>query len=288
MVKRILFLFFLCALIFTFLNKAVVVVYAANKQIEHGTTVNATVAGFYLSITGFQSPNASIIITTQNGLFIASTTADSKGYFTISNTLISDALSGFCFQAVDFKRLGESYACINISSPIIKDLVYKDIFLPPTIGLSKKQINAGQNAIIYGYTMPNGTVFLTIENKIITLTADSNGYYQYIYENVKPGVYRLSATGELNGVKSLTPMRGATLEALSLPSQVTTTAKNIAHEAKKKFPIDLTLLLLIGLISLTAIGVLLYKLRVKAWVIFIDFLRRRKKMHHDWFLDFWQ
>jgi hypothetical protein len=136
--------------------------------------------------------------------------------------------------------------------------------------------------------MPNGTVYLTIEDKIITLTADQTGYYQYTYENVKAGVYRLSATGELNGVKSLTPMKGATLEALSLPAQAAATAKNIAQEAKKKFPVDLALLLLIGFIFLTAIGILLYKLRIRVWVIFIDFLRRRKKMHHDWFLDFWQ
>lgn len=273
---------------FALAGKTLGVVYSANTSINKENVVNATVEGIYLSITGFQSPYASIILTTQNGQFLASTTADSKAYFTISNILINSTLSEVCLQAVDFKRLGESYSCINISSLITKDLVYQNIFLPPTIGLSKKKINAGQNAVIFGYTMPNGTVYLTIEDKIITLKADENGYYQYIYENVKAGVYRLSATGELNGAKSLTPMRGATLEALSLPAQVTTTAQKVTEEVKKKLPIDLALLLLIGLIFLTAIGILLYKLRLRLWVIFIDFLRRRKKMHHDWFLDFWQ
>lgn len=263
-------------------------VYSANTPISKENVVNATVEGFYLSISGYQSPYASLVITTQNGQFIASTTADSKGYFTISKVLVNDTISGFCLQAVDFKRLGESYSCINISSEVTKDLVYNDIFLPPTIGLSKKQINAGQNAVIFGYTMPNGTVYLTIEDKIITLTADATGYYQYTYENVKAGVYRLSAAGELNGLKSLTPLKGATLEALSLPAQITTTAADITQAVKKKFPLDLALLFLIGLIFLTAIGILLYKLRFRLWVIFIDFLKRRKKMHHDWFLDFWQ
>ena len=287
MVKRILFLLILCVLILAFTNKATVV-YSANTPVSKGAVVNATVGGFYLSITGYQSPYASILITTQNGQFISSTTADSKGYFTISNVLINEAISEICLQAVDFKRLGESYSCINLSSEVTNALVYKDIFLPPTIGLSKKIINAGQNAIIYGYTMPNGTVYLTIEDKIITLTADSNGYYQYTYENVKAGVYRLSASGELHGIKSLAPMKDATLEVLSLPAQVTTTAQAIAQDVKKKIPIDLALLLLIGLVFLTAIGILLYKLRFRLWVIFIDFLRRRKKMHHDWVLDFWQ
>ncbi len=251
------------------------------------STVTATVGRFHISVSGYQSPYASIILKTQNGTFLASTTADSKGYFSISNILINSSVLQYCFQAVDFKRIGESDSCITVSGIIDKDLTYSDIFLPPTIGLSKKQINAGQNGIIFGYSMPGATVYLDIEGKIITITADDTGYYTYIYKNVPEGVFRISATAELSSKKSLAPTNDVTLEALSIPQQITNTGKKVVEKVAKKVPFNLLPFLLIALALLVAIGVLLYKLRVHFWVIFIDFLRRRKKMHHDWFLDKW-
>ena len=64
----------------------------------------------------------------------------------VSNILINSAETTYCFQAVDFRRVGESDACITIPGPIIQDVTYKDVFLPPTIGISEKQINAGPPA----------------------------------------------------------------------------------------------------------------------------------------------
>lgn len=251
------------------------------------SVVNATVGQFHISVSGYQSPYASIILKTQNGTFLASTTADSKGYFSISNILINSSTLQYCFQAVDFKRIGESDSCITVSGTIDKDLSYSDIFLPPTIGLSKKQINAGQDGVIFGYSMPGATVSLDIEGKIITVTADDTGYYTYTYKNVPEGIFRISATAQLGDKKSLAPTNDVVLESLSIPQQITEKGKKVAEKIAKKVPFDFFPFLLVALIFLVAIGVLLYKLRLKVWVIFIDFMRRRKKMHHDWFLDRW-
>jgi hypothetical protein len=251
------------------------------------SVVTATVGSFHLSVTGYQSPYASIILKTQNGTFLASTTADSKGYFSISNTLINTSVLTYCFQAVDFKRIGESEACITLDGPITQDVTYNNIFLPPTIALSKKQINAGQDAIIFGYSMPGATVDLTIEGKVITVTADATGYYTYTYSKVPEGVFRISATAQLSGEKSLKPTNEVVLESLSIPQQITNNGNKVVEEVKKKVPFNFLPFLLIALAFLIAIGILLYKLRLRLWVIFIDFLRRRKKMHHDWFLDKW-
>jgi len=252
-----------------------------------GTVVSATVGTYHLSVTGYQSPYASIILKTQNGIFLASTTADSKGYFSISNILINSSVLTYCFQAVDFKRIGESDACITLAGPITSDITKNNIFLPPTIGLSKKQINAGQDAVIYGYSMPGATVYLNIEGKVLTLTADATGYYTYIYKNVPEGVFRISTTASFNDVNSLAPTNNVILEALSPIQQITNIGKKVVQKTKKVVPFNLLPFFLIALGFLIAIGFLLYKLRLRIWVIFIDFLRRRKKMHHDWFLDKW-
>lgn len=252
-----------------------------------GSVVTATVGQFHITVSGYQSPYASIILKTQNGTFLASTTADAKGYFSISNILINSSVLQYCFQAVDFKRIGESDSCITVSGTINKDLTYSDIFLPPTIGLSKKQINAGQDGIIFGYTMPGATVYLDIEGKIITVAADETGYYTYIHKKVPEGIFRISASAELASKKSLAPTNDVILEAVSIPQQITETGKKVVQKIGKKVPFDLFPFLFLGFFFLIAIGVLLYKLRFKVWVIFIDFLRKRKKMHHDWFLDKW-
>ncbi len=251
------------------------------------TVVTATVGTYHLTVSGYQSPYASIILKTQNGVFLASTTADSNGYFSISNILINSSVLTYCFQAVDFKRIGESDACITLDGPISSDVTKNNIFLPPTIGLSKKQINAGQNAIIYGYSMPGATVYLYIEGKIVTLLADSTGFYTYTYKNVPEGTFRITTSAELNGDKSLDPTNDVVLESLSVGQQITNEGKKTIEKVKKAVPFNLLPFFLIALGFLVAIGFLLYKLKFRIWVIFIDFLRRRKKMHHDWFLDRW-
>lgn len=251
------------------------------------TVVTATVGTYHLTVNGYQSPYASIILKTQIGVFLASTTADANGYFSISNILINSSVLTYCFQAVDFKRIGLSEACITLDGPINSDITRTDIFLPPTIGLSKKQINAGQDAVIYGYSMPGATVYLYIEGEIVTLTADDTGFYTYTYKNVPEGVFRITTSAELNDKKSLDPTNEVILESLSVGQQITNTGKKAIENVKKAVPFNLLPFLLIALGFLVAIGFLLYKLKLRIWVIFIDFLRRRKKMHHDWFLDRW-
>jgi len=262
----------------------------ASAQVPHpefsesgSSVIRASVGRFYLSISGYQSPFASIVLTTKSGQFLRSTTADSGGYFTLTDILITEDFSGFCLIAVDFKRIGESEACIDIDTPVTQNLTYADIFLPPTIGLSRKIINAGEDAEIYGYTMPFAKVYLTINEEVVTLTADSTGFYKYLFEDVPAGSYTFSATAELNGKSSLPPTKKVTLEARSIVGQITEIPKEVAE----KLPVSNIGLLLLALLLLIAIGILLYKLRFRLWVIIVDKFRKKHKMHHDWFLDGW-
>ena len=277
----LLFFFFRDAVAQTLFNQ-----FSQSADVNIGATVGSTT----LTISGYQSPYASVILKTSTGTFLASTTADANGYFSISNVLINASNLTYCFQAVDFKRIGISEACITIPGPITGNVTYSDVFLPPTIGLSRKKIQAGQDGIIFGYSMPGATVYLNIEGRTVTITADSTGYYTYIYKNVPAGKFTITASASLSGKPSLDPTNNVILEAQSIVDQLEEKVDETIDKTKDKLPkgtFELWPFLLIGLALLVAIGILLYKLKFRLWVIFIDFFRRKRKMHHDWFLDHW-
>ena len=189
-----------------------------------GTSVGASVGEFYLSLWGYISPFASVVLTS-DGIFLRATVADEKGNFIISQVLIKAGFKSFCLDAIDFKRIGESYTCFSIP-PATASITMKDIFLPPTLGLSRTKINAGGSATAFGYTMPKAKVTLHINGELLTTYADSNGYYQVTIKNLKAGNYSLYATAEYKQKQSLEPTKKLKLESLSIQKQVINQAGN--------------------------------------------------------------
>jgi len=188
-----------------------------------GTAVQASVGEFYLSLWGYVSPFASITLTF-NGIFVRATVADQNGDFIISQVLINAGFSSFCLDAIDFKRIGESYTCFSIP-PATASVTMKDIFLPPTLGLSRTTVTAGGSATAFGYTMPGAKVTLHINGELLTTYADNTGYYQFDLKNLKAGNYSLYATANYQNKESLTPTKKLLLESISIQKQ---TAQQIA------------------------------------------------------------
>lgn len=250
-------------------------------------TIGAKIGSSSLTLSGFQSPYASIVLKTSTGIFLASTTADANGYFSISNVPINSTELTYCFLVADFKRVGVSESCITLDGPITGDVTKDNIFLPPTIAISKEVINAGQNASIFGYTMPGAIVTLNIGGKIVNVTADDTGFYTYEYKNVPAGKITITATATFDGTGSLEPKNSVTLQALTTTQLVQEGGKKVIEKVEKAIPFNFLPFILLALLLLAIIGFLLYKLKIRPWVIFVDFMRRRKKMHHDWFLDWW-
>ena len=179
-----------------------------------GSKVQAQVGEFYLNLSGFMSPYASIILTI-DGVFIRATVADGNGDFYISQVLIKSGFDKFCLDAIDFKRIGESLTCINVP-PAHGSITKKNIFLPPTLGLSKTSVFAGQKVLAFGYTMPNAYVTLNLGNgKTETVLADSTGYYVFTLSNLPPGTYNLFATAHYKNLESLSPTKKVQLKSLS-------------------------------------------------------------------------
>lgn len=233
-VKRIYFIFTICYLIFTIGGASA----AAPTPKTGEVGVKVEVKGFVINISGFTSPYASIVLTIE-GQFMSSTTTDSQGNFSFINIGANPGLSEACFDTIDFKRLGESQSCLTFA-PLSQNQSFTNVFLPPTIGLYKKQINAGEEALIYGYSMPGAQVEVKLDTgKIFSVAADSGGYYEYRYKNVPAGKYLVSSSARRDKQISLLPKKKAELASLTLASQVEEKIKEglkvgLAEDLKRK------------------------------------------------------
>jgi hypothetical protein len=254
-------------------------------------TVSASIGEYYLSVSGYIAPFASIALII-DGIYYRGTVADANGNFSITNVRIKAGFTGFCLQAKDFHNLGESYSCFTV--PPAKGSIRKDnIFLPPTLALQRTEIAAGSSVLAFGYTMPGATVRLHIAGRILTVKADQNGYFVVTISGLKAGEYQLYADATYNGHDSVSPSRFLKLKALGLWEQF----------------IALLIQLwkwLVGLLIGTGIGLLWIGIPL---IIFIFFLigkiwperfttiynsklvmffagRKRKKLHHAWFVGY--
>lgn len=248
-----------------------------------GTSVGARIGEFYLSISGYASPYASIVMTI-DGVLIRSGVANQDGYFTISQILVSRGLDHFCLATVDFKRIGESEACLTIE-PIVDTRIIDNIFLPPTIGVLRSQINQGDSGLIRGYSVPNATVTIKIKDgKQFTVTTDATGYYEYSVSDLSAGVYLFTSEAEFNSLKSLPPTKSVKLEVLTVGQAVTQASQNAIQKTIDLFTKTGFGFLILLLIIVIIIFILLLILRPR-WLFFIfDKFKKKHTMHHDWYL----
>lgn len=256
--------------------------FALIKQLPAGllkTSVQATVGGLYFSISGQIAPNASIVLTI-DGIFARATTADQNGNFSISDVLIKQGFSHFCLDAIDFRRLGESYTCFDIP-PAENSVTMRDVFLPPTLGLSRTEIAEGSTARAYGYSMPGALVTLYVNGKRLTTYADKTGYYEFTVKGLKAGDYSVYARAELNHKQSLEPTRKLQLKSLSVAGQAGNALKNWWDQLLK----FLTNLALGPLWLLIPIIILIIILLIK---LLPGRFRRhgRHPLHHQWWMGY--
>jgi hypothetical protein len=246
---------------------------------SHTVTVEATVGEFYLNLSGYIAPNASIVLII-DGVTARATVADANGDFSISGILIKKDFSHFCLDAIDFKRLGESYTCFDIP-PAQGSVTMKDIFLPPTIGLSRNEIAAGSSVKAYGYSMPGALVTLYVSGKLLTTYADQTGYYEFTVKDLTPGKYSVYARAELNQKHSLEPTKKLQLNALSWWEQFIAFLKDLWNKLLK----FLTNLSLGPLWLLIPIIILIIILLVKLWPGKLPF-GKRHALHHKWWMGY--
>lgn len=249
------------------------------------TQVSATVGEFYLTVSGFVAPYASIVLTTTNGAFLKSSVADSQGNFSFEKHLVERGFSGFCLTAVDFKQLGESKTCFSFP-PLEDSITMTDLFLSPTLGLSRAEIGVGNVAYAFGYTRPGAKVTLYItNNRTLTAVADNTGYYAFELKNLPPGQYDLYALAEENGRKSIKPTKQIQLKVLTYTEQTTNALKNLLDRLVDLITTIWYIPLLFAIPLLILIIILIRKLWPKRFSIVIP-RKEERKLHHWWFIGY--
>jgi hypothetical protein len=256
-------------------------------------SVEGQIGEYYLNACGYISPYASIVMTT-DGVFMRATVADKKGTFCFVDVLIKKGFSHFCLTAIDFKRLGESYTCFNFP-PAKDDITMKDIFLPPTLGLSRTEIAENSNVIAFGYTMPGAKVTLHLSNgQTLTTYADENGYYEFTLKGLKAGQYELYATAEYQNKQSMAPTKKILLRSLSFWELFFALLKELWDNFVKLLTSVYLNPLWIAMPILISIIILILKIWPEKFTFIynsklIALLPKRKKkksMHHDWFIGY--
>ena len=249
--------------------------------------VSGTVGEFQLNLYGWMSPYASIILTS-NGVFMGSTVADKSGDWSFINIYIKRGFSGFCLTAIDFYRLGESETCLKIP-PAQETVTMRDIFLPPTLGLSRNEVPAGGKVLAFGYSMPNAKVTLHLSNgQVLQTMADSKGYYVFELDKIPAGKYQLFATAHYQQKDSLKPSKTVELIALSWWEQFLAWLRWLWSIIRQFFTSIGLGPLWIGLPLLLLITLLILKLWPEKFTFIYEsrllaFLPRpEKKLHHWW------
>lgn len=250
-------------------------------------SVSATVGQYYLDLSGWQSPYASILLTS-DGVFLRSTVADANGQFYLSSILINAGFSHFCLEAIDYKKIGTSYTCFVIP-PATSSVTKKDIFLPPTMAISATQIPAGDDVYIFGYSMPFAKILLySSDGTILTTKADKTGYYRFKITHVKAGKYTFYTKANYKNRDSLIPDKRLSLWAMSWWEQLLNFIKNLLQ----KLWALLTSISLEPLWLALPIVILIIILLLKLWperftfiyqnsvVVFLTKLFRRHPAHH--------
>lgn len=260
-------------------------------------SVSATVGNYYLSLSGYIAPYASVVLSS-DGVVLRSTVADAQGNFFISQVLIKAGFSHFCLDAVDYRRLGESESCFTVP-PASSAISKQNIFLPPTLGLQRTDVNVGDNALAWGYGMPGATVTVHLDGgKGCVVTADNTGYYQCTIKIAKAGTHELYADSVLKGKSSEPQLKKVLVKGLSITQQVekkTTGSLQNIWNLLTSLPGGIFLLLVLVLIIL--IIILIIKLKHPEWLPKVgvpsfkvehvfDFLTRERKLHHAWFVGY--
>lgn len=261
---------------------------------QSGTTnVTAIVAGNSLSLSGYIAPFASIVLTI-NGNVITSTVADAQGNFAFSNVAVPKATTTVCLNAVDFKKLGESEACISVK-PIDGVISRTGIFLPPTLGVQRTDVFVGNAAIAFGYGMPGAIITVHINNTVgCSVTADPTGYYTCNITIQKAGDNILYADAVLQGKPSEAQLKKILIKGIT--AEKASPTPTLSPAFVPSFPGLFAIPWWAWLLLILIVIILIIILTRKYWYPYVpavgvpmanlphafDFLFKSKKLHHWW------
>ncbi len=128
---------------------------------------------------GVTSPYA-LVSLTKFGRVVAIAQADAMGNFTFRLSALPIGTYDFGLFAED--RFGRYTLTSNLSLSLVARSIttVENIFLTPTISISRRDIMPGQNMMVFGETAPNSLVQLYLGSELINqvVYSDNNGFWQ--------------------------------------------------------------------------------------------------------------
>lgn len=170
-------------------------------------TVSASI-GTNLTLQGYTSPN-SLVVFLENGTSIGTTTSDSDGSFTKNFNNQDPGIHTIYLYSTD--STGANSATVSFQVLLIdyQTITVSNIYLPPTITLSKTSYSQDDIITISGYSKPSSLVkveFTGTQGKTANVSTNSVGYYLYEISgnDLSVGNYQVKSTLEVTGSNTAT------------------------------------------------------------------------------------
>ena len=179
-----------------------------SKKISIGTDIDNLNLPTTVNFSGFSSPFARIHIV-QNGKTIATTLADSNAHFEFSLSGLVNNVYLFSIYSEDSNDRKSSFLSLPIYIKTSATINIDNIYLPPTIDISKTEVKRGNSIYIFGKSIPNSLVTISLNNYnseyIYKVTSDDKGIYFYNLNTfgLNNGNYNIKSKYNFNNKESL-------------------------------------------------------------------------------------
>jgi len=129
------------------------------NSVSFTTQVSATVGENYLTITGYTSPQAKVILSSSAGNLYRQTFADNTGYFVFQAVLFPQNVGELSLISQDTNGFSSTPLFLPAPPPS-QDVILQGLLMPPTIGLSTGENSYDQPSAVAGKTFPKSPVLI--------------------------------------------------------------------------------------------------------------------------------
>lgn len=183
------------------------------KGIQYVTQISARVGEYYLTLSGYTSPQALVILSSSTGNLSAQTPADQKGFFLFKMVFLPHKIGELALISQDTDGLATPP--VYLPEPEAeKNIFIENILLPPTVSFSSGSNDRENGSSAAGKTFPNSKVlvYLYAETKTtlwqqlkeiiiksvfaktaprLEVTSDDSGEFEFSLPSVEPAEQKL-------------------------------------------------------------------------------------------------
>lgn len=154
--------------------------------IQYSTKISATVGEHFLTLSGWTSPYARVILSSSANSLFGQTTADETGFFLFKFIFLPYKIGELALLAQDVNGFSSPPLYLP-EPPAGQDLFIENVLMPPTLSLSSGLVNYQQTVSASGKTFPNSKV------AIYLYSAPKTTLWKIIQETIIKSVFAKAA-----------------------------------------------------------------------------------------------